>query len=274
MNPMNQKLKFLQRFRIVSLGILLMITVIMGCQSSVLPAKEQKNIVFLVSQDPDNYEAHRTIPVFADQLQDKFKIGTRVLVAEGERTSSEFPAIETLDSADLLVIFCRRLALPEDQMNRIQNFVKEGKPVLGIRTAHHAFSVFSENIPAGYEDWPGFAEEVLGCENRGYGPVEAGTEINVVTGQVNHPIIQGVSDPYWHSDGNLYNVAPLLDPDAEILLTGLIPGSEQYEPVAWTRKNEYEGDVFYTSLGHPSDFDDKDFIKILNQAIAWLLHQK
>src|SRR5690625_7420803 len=97
-------------------------------------------------------------------------------------------------------------------MNRIQNFVKEGNPVLGIRTAHHAFSVVSEDIPAGYEDWPGFAEEVLGCENRGYGPVEAGTEISVVNGQGNHPILQRVSDPDWRSDGNLKKCAPLVGP--------------------------------------------------------------
>lgn len=274
MKATNQKLKLLQRFRIVPPGILLIITLGLGCQSSVSPAKEQKRVVFLVSEDPDNYEADRTIPVFAGQLQDKFKVRTRVLRAEGERISFVFPEIEALDSADLLVVFCRRLALSEDQMNRIQNFVKEGKPVLGIRTAHHAFSVLSEEIPVGYADWPGFAEEVLGCENRGYGPVETGTEINVVTGQVNHPIIQGVSDPYWRTDGNLYRVAPLLDPEAQVLLTGLIPGSEQHEPVAWTRKNDYGGDVFYTSLGYPSDFDDKDYIKILNQAVAWLLHQK
>lgn len=274
MNPMNRQSNFIARLLIICFGIFVIYTVNTGCQSADKSGKAKKNIVFLVSQDPDNYEADRTIPVFADQLQDKFKIGTRVLKAEGERTSSVFTGIEALDSADLLVVFCRRLALQEDQMNRIQNFVKEGNPVLGIRTAHHAFSVVSEDIPAGYEDWPGFAEEVLGCENRGYGPVEAGTEINVVTGQVNHPIIQGVSDPYWRSDGNLYKVAPLLDPNAQILLTGLIPGSGQFEPVAWTRKNDFGGDVFYTSLGHPSDFDEKDYIKVLNQAVAWLLHQK
>lgn len=271
---MNQKQNFLYGFRIEILGILLILTLSLGCQSSVSPAKEQKRVVFLVSEDPDNYEADQTIPVFARQLENKFKIRTRVLVAEGEQTSAVFPGIEVLDSADLLVVFCRRLALPENQMDRIQDFVKDGKPVLGIRTAHHAFSVLSEEVPVEYVDWQSFAEEVLGCENRGYGPVGTGTEINVVTRQVNHPIIQGVSDPYWRTDGNLYKVAPLLDPEAQILLTGLIPGSEQYEPVAWTRKNDYGGHVFYTSLGYPADFEDKDYIKILNQAIAWLLHQK
>src|SRR5690625_7342873 len=134
---------------IICFDIFVIYTVNTGCQSADKTGKAKKNIVFLVSQDPDNYEADHTIPGFADQLQDKFKIGTRVLKAEGERTSSVFTGIEALDSADLLVVFCRRLALQEDQMNRIQNFVKEGKTVVGNRKAQHAMFMVLGVLTAG-----------------------------------------------------------------------------------------------------------------------------
>src|SRR5690625_5329548 len=110
---------------IICFDIFVIYTVNTGCQSADKSGKAKKNIVFLVSQDPDNYEADRTIPVFAEQLQDKFKIGTRVLKAEGERTSSVFTGIEGLDSGDLVVVFCRWLALKEDHMNRMHNIVNE-----------------------------------------------------------------------------------------------------------------------------------------------------
>lgn len=231
-----------------------------------------KDVVFLISKDPDNYEADRTIPGFADQLEDKYNFDVQVLLGEGPRNAYEFPDLSILENADLLVVFCRRLALPEKQMEQIKKYIEKGKPVMGIRTANHAFSVRGDSIPAGYTDWEDFVPIVLGCENRGYGPVEPGTDISVVSSQANHTILQGIDESYWHTIGNVYKVAPLLDDRATILLRGNVKSEGLDEPVAWIRENTFGGKVFYSSLGHPTDFENPDNIKILNQAIAWLTH--
>ena len=40
------------------------------------------------------------------------------------------------------------------------------------------------------------------------------------------------------------------------------------EPVAWT--NTYKGGrIFYTSLGHPDDFQTRHFDRLLMNAILW-----
>src|SRR5665811_2231986 len=90
--------------------------------------------------------------------------------------------------------------------------------------------------------------------------------------EASHPIIQGIDESYWHTIGNLYKVAPLLDKQATILLRGSVESEGLDEPVSWVRENSFGGHVYYSSLGHPADFDNADNVKILNQAIAWLTH--
>lgn len=231
---------------------------------------EPAEIVFLISEDPNNYEAHRTIPQFARQLEDNFDFNTHVLLGEGPLEAYQFPDLSILEKADLLVIFCRRLALPDGQMQQIKDYIHQGRPVMGIRTANHAFSVREDSIPAGYVDWWEFVPDVLGSTNEGYGPVEPGTTISVVSSSANHPILQGIEETYWHSIGNVYKVGNM-DEKATVLLRGLVEEEGLDEPVTWIRENPYGGQVFYSSVGHPDDFENKDNIKILNQAIAWLI---
>ncbi len=254
--------------------VLLMCVLFSGCNSSTESnAMEKKNIVFLISKDPDNYEADRTIPAFADQLEDNYPIVTHILQGTGPRTAYKFPDLSVLQEADLLVVFCRRLALADHQMEQIKNYIHSGNPVMGIRTANHAFSVRNDSIPDGYTDWWDFVPQVLGSMNEGYGPVEPGTTISVVSSAATHPILQGIEETYWHSVGNVYKVGESLDPAATVLLRGIVEEAGLDEPVAWIYKNEFGGQVFYSSVGHPADFENKDNIKILNQAVAWLIQQ-
>jgi type 1 glutamine amidotransferase len=64
---------------------------------------------------------------------------------------------------------------------------------------------------------------------------------------------------------------PDLGNDVEVLLTGSIPGHT--EPVAWTHPHQ-GGRVFYTSLGHPKDFADENFVRLLVNALFWTAHRE
>lgn len=229
---------------------------------------ERPHLVFLISEDPDNYEAHRTIPPFAAILQKEEGFQVTVIQGEGERHAFRFPGLEVLSGADLLVVFSRRIALPNEQMDMIKNYLKEGKPLVGIRTANHAFSVREGKIPEGYEDWWDFVPDILGAENRGYGPTELGTEVSKAPGAKGHPILEGFEPAKWHSEGNIYLTDPLLDKEATVLLTG--KAGDKTEPIAWTRNAEGSR-VFYTSLGYPKDFEVPQFRKLLINGIKWAL---
>jgi len=228
---------------------------------------EKPHILFLISEDPHNYEAHKTIPRFAKMLNREHNFDTTVLFGEGEHISFHFPGLtEAISEADLLVIFFRRIALPDDQLEAIQNFLHNGNPLVGIRTANHAFSVRESDgtVPAGYSDWWGFVSDILGAENQGYGPVELGTRVSIISEKENHPILEG-QRTQWHSTGNVYH-NKLLDENARVLMTGTV--REQVEPITWTR---YAGEsrIFYTSLGHPADFGVSYYRKLLINGMKW-----
>ncbi|MEO8962593.1 MAG: hypothetical protein ABI325_11970, partial [Ginsengibacter sp.] len=200
-------------------------------KKNMIEKMKKAKIVFLITKDPDNYEADKTVPLFAEMLRKKYGYDVTVLLGSGEHGSYRYPNMEIVSKADLLIIFARRIALPHEQMDIIKNYLSKGKPLIGIRTANHAFKVMGK-IEEGFEDWPDFVADILGCENRGYGPVGPGMEISVVPEEVTHPILKNVARG-WHVDGNVYLVAPLLDMTATVLLNGKT--NNITEPVAWTR---------------------------------------
>ncbi len=53
------------------------------------------------------------------------------------------------------------------------------------------------------------------------------------------------------------------------LLYGTIPGKPE-EPLAWTNTyGEQKARIFYTSLGHPGDFEQPAFRQLLVGALTW-----
>lgn len=262
------------RLKVKVAGLLFLIISVFetGCVSlQKKQSRDKPHIVFLISEDPNNYEAHKTIPKFADLLRREYGFKASVLLGEGERTSFRFPGLDTLATADLLVVFSRRIALGHEQINEIKNYLKKGKPLIGIRTANHAFSLAKSEVPKdGYESWDEFVAEILGCQNRGYGPVELGTDVSIVPEAATHPILKGITPAQWHSVGNIYHVTPLLDQNATVLLTG--KAGDKVEPIAWTRMAG-KSRVFYTSLGYPADFEVKQVQNLLVNGIRWALNK-
>jgi type 1 glutamine amidotransferase len=232
--------------------------------------KEKPSVVFLITKDSNNYEADKTIPVFAEMLRKQHGYDVTVLLGKGDHGSYRYPSLEALSEADLLIVFARRIALPHEQMNAIKTYLGKGKPLIGIRTANHAFAV-SGKVEDGFEDWPAFVADFLGCQNRGYGPAELGFDVTLVPEAVRHPIVKDLQIKQWHSKGSIYKVAPLLDKEATVLLIGKV--NDSVEPIAWTRTSG-ESRVFYISLGYPDDFQTPHFITLLTNGIKWAMDKK
>ena len=255
-------------------GYLFAVTVMLALLGSMFSpgavvAAEGPNLVFLVSEDPSNYEATKTIPPFAKMLEEDYGCRCTVIQGEGDPGAFSFPGLEkALKKADLLVVFFRRRALSSEQLGAIRDYLAAGKPLVGIRTANHAFSVHGD-VVEGYEKWWEFVPEVLGCKNQGYGSAKLGTDVAVVEEAKDHPILNGVEPDKWHSDGSLYLVKPI-DEKATTLLTGTVEG--ETEPIAWTWKSK-NSRVFYTSLGYPDDFKQPAFRALLINGIFWAMNR-
>lgn len=60
-----------------------------------------------------------------------------------------------------------------------------------------------------------------------------------------------------------------LGKETQVLLMGRVGGGQPQEPVAWTNVSPGGGRVFYTSLGHPEEFKNPDFQRMLFNAVFW-----
>ena len=228
------------------------------------------HVVLLIGED--EYQTDRTLPAFADaELADR---GVRVTTIHANpHDPNDFPGLEALDTADLLLVSVRRRTPPKSQLDRIRAFIAAGKPVAGIRTASHAFSLRNDQPPpAGHAAWPEFDAEVLGGHYTGHhaepGPGKPRTLVSIIPEKREYPLLAGLPQDEVAVAGSLYKTSPLAA-SAVALVAGRVEGQEPTEPVAWTNRTPQGGRVFYTSLGHPGDFELQMFRRLLRNGIFW-----
>jgi nicotinamidase-related amidase/type 1 glutamine amidotransferase len=224
---------------------------------------KRPHLVLVIAES--EYQTAQTLPEFAlKHLGKDFRVST---VYGSETEDHDLPGIEVLNEADLALISVRRRALPSKQMAIIHKFADSGKPLVGIRTASHAFSLRGSKPPEGCATWESFDPDVFGghyTNHHGDGPK---VEIKAVNGAAEHPILTGVNLQELHGNGSLYKVSPLAK-TAMPLLVGSIP-DKLAEPVLWTNTTKTGGRVVYTSLGHPDDFREGAFNRLLSNALHW-----
>jgi len=86
-----------------------------------------------------------------------------------------------------------------------------------------------------------------------------------------HPILAGFRRDRFRVVSWLYKNRDMAD-STQLLVMGRV-GEGQIEPVAWTNRTKWDGDVFYTSLGHPGDFRNPAFEQLLLNAVNVLSHK-
>ena len=104
-----------------------------------------KNVV-LISGD-EEYRSEEALPQLAKILAKHHGFTCTVLFAIGKDGTIEpnrndnIPGLEALRKADLMIIATRFRDLPDDQMKEIVDYVESGRPIIGMRTATHAFNL-------------------------------------------------------------------------------------------------------------------------------------
>lgn len=178
-----------------------------------------------------------------------------VTVAEAGERGKRVPGIEELEAHDVLLVFCKRLELTPAELLPIMKWCWKGRPLIGIRTASHAF-----------QTWLAFDREILGGSYDGHGPAEADLTRQPLEAMTAHPVLEGVSA--WSGAGKIYRNPDLAPECVEVIR---MAGADGVHPVAWTRTvPDSRGRVFYTSLGEPEDFAEASFLKLLRNAVDWV----
>jgi type 1 glutamine amidotransferase len=235
-----------------------------------LRAADPAHVVFMIGED--EYHTWETLPDFAEK--DLKPRGYRITIVTADAADkNNFPGlIAALREADLLFLSVRRRTPPKDQLDAVRAYLAAGKPLVGIRTASHAFALRPkdklENPKLAV--WQEFDPEVLGGNYSNHYKGDQTATITLAPGAESHPILRDVPATKLAGHGSLYKVSPL-EKGAAPLLIGAIVG-EAPEPVAWTRLyGPKSGRIFYTSLGHPEDFTSPDFRRFLTNAVGWAL---
>ena len=249
-------------FVLAGLGLLLL-----GSAGAIAQSASVRPKLVMLIAEPE-YETAKSLPVFAAKyLEKEFRVVT--VSGTGGADSTAFDHIEEIADADLLLVSVRRRPPPQSQLDVIRRHVAAGKPVVGIRTASHAFSpARNQTVAAGLAAWPEWYADVIGGSYTNH--YEAGPVARATAARSSHVILQGVALPF-ESSSSLYRSAPLRE-GAEPVLFGTIPGHPA-EPIAWTFSRTGGGRTFYTSLGAPTDFQNPAFAQLLHNGIRWAAGQ-
>lgn len=201
------------------------------------------------------YKAEDSLKVYKEKLEKKFKVSVSSTYTKDK--SKTAPNFEMIKEADVLVVFARRLNLSKENLAILKEYLESGKPVVGIRTASHAFQNFLE-----------LDSKYFGGSYKGHGK---SMQVSMSTAKMESEILKGIKVDGWvRKDKPYYNDSN--SADIKILLKGTEPGGRVH-PMAWSRVKGQQR-LFYTSLGLPEDFKDERFISLLNNALVWVTNGK
>ncbi|HSF45479.1 MAG TPA: ThuA domain-containing protein, partial [Chitinophagaceae bacterium] len=239
--------------------------------------QSRKPLIVFVTGDHE-YSSEATMPVIAAELEKNYGFRTRVLKAYPDHNAEEnIPGLEALKEADVAVFFLRWRRLPAEQVQLIEEYLKSAKPLVGFRTTTHAFK-----YPQGHplEKWNAFGEFAFNtppgwggkANHTHYGHLSS-TDVSIIPDAVSSPLLTGVGQRF-HVRSWLYQVLPDYPvKGSSALLMGhpVDPNTPKaYDnPVAWTGKNSYGAKFFFTTMGHPEDFDEESFQHLVINAIHW-----
>lgn len=256
-----------------------------------LPAVEPNGHSIVLMAGDEEYRSEESLPMLAKILSQRHGFDCTVLFSLSEDESYIDPnnqagvgGMEALDDADLLIIATRFRRPSAEQAAHLTQFLKAGKPVIGLRTATHAFTG-----PGEFGDLASynlFGRKILGEQwvNHHGGHKTQGTR-SIPAGSPDRPVLNGIEAIFAPSD--VYGVIHLTDQD-DIVLSAQVTESlhpesrilegeknEVLQPLAWFHPYETgtgtRGRAFCTTAGASVDFVDPDMRRLVVNACYELL---
>ncbi len=282
-------------------------------------AGKGKHIV-LVSGD-EEYRSEEGLPQLGKILAQRHGFKCTVLFpidpATGEinpNKANNIPGTDALKSADLMVILTRFRNLPDEQMKPLDDFLKAGKPVIGLRTATHgfngikgAYAHYNNGYNGEKKEWAdGFGRLVLGekwISHHGGHKTESTRGLFTADAKGN-PLLNGIKDGEIWGATDVYGVRLPLPGDSKPLVLGQIlkrkgaaekddrnfglkpTDNEAVEgkkndpmmPVVWTKSYQLAegkvGKAFATTMGSSTDLENEALRRLIVNATFQLVGLK
>lgn len=258
-----------------------------------------RNIV-LVSGD-EEYRSEEALPQLGKILAKHHGFKCTVLFAVdpsdgtiNPKNTTNIPGLEALKNADLMILFTRFRDLPDEQMKHIVDYVHSGRPILGMRTATHAFNfkthkTYAKYSAGGNREWKGgFGRQILGetwVNHWGHHGKES-TRGLLVKEEKDNPILRGIEDGHIWGPTDVYEVH-LGDECKPLVLGQVLQGMKPNDPpvqgkkndpmmpIAWTKTYKSAsgktGRVFTTTMGASQDLQSEGLRRLLVNAAYWAI---
>src|SRR3954471_19289677 len=123
------------------------------------------------------YDSEKSFTDFQKYLESHYEIVCSR--AFGKDKGEGLPGLDALDKTDLMIVFTRRVKLPPAQLEQLHKYIDSGRPIIGIRTASHAFENYME-----------FDHDILGGGYKGH-YTNSQSQIRPVADQAGNSVLAG-----------------------------------------------------------------------------------
>ena len=260
-----------------------------------------KSIV-LISGD-EEYRSEEALPQLGKILAKRHGFQCTVLFPIDKNgvidpnTNDNIPGLTALRKADLMIIATRMRKLPDDQMKEIIDYVESGRPIIGLRTATHAFELDPAKSKYAKYSWNsknpegGFGRQVLGetwISHHGEHGKQSTRGILTEAGKKS-PITRGIKDGDIWGPTDVYGVRLPLPGDSVPIVLGEVVDdmtstgkpfsgakNDPMMPVAWIKT--YKGNsgntarIFTTTMGAATDLSSEGVRRLLVNATYWAVN--
>jgi type 1 glutamine amidotransferase len=260
-----------------------------------------KHVVLLAGDE--EYRSEEAMPMLGKLLSQRHGFKCTVLFsvdADGTINPNNGASLshpESLDSADAIIMLIRFRHWSDEAMKHFRSAVNRGIPIIGLRTATHAFNTAKDSPDT---DWTwnnqegGFGRLVLGetwVSHWGKHRVEA-TKGIIEAAAKDSALLRGVTDVFCTTD--VYEAHPPSDATILLLgqvLSGMTPDSAPADyskknsagieqnvnapmmPIAWTREvknaSGSTNKVLCTTTGAASDLVNEDLRRLIVNGVYW-----
>ncbi len=272
--------------------------------------------IVLISGD-EEYRSEEGLPQLGKILAVQHGFKCRVVFSQdadgsiNPNNQKNIPGLEALGTADLMIIATRFRKPIDDQMKHVDAYLKTGKPVIGMRTATHAFRFgggstwahYSDGYNGPKKDWKGgFGRLVLGEKwISHHGGHKSESTLGLIAPDAkDHPIVRGIKDGDVWGPTDVYGVRLPLPGDSRPIILGQVtkrkgprtkdaffglkPTDDEpvagrknnpMIPVSWTKSYQVpggkKGRVFTTTMGSSTDLVATGTRRMLVNGVYWCL---
>lgn len=244
---------------------------------------KDKHIVLIAGDE--EYRSEESCPMLAKILNKHYGFKTTVLFSVDPvdgfvdpNNQKNLPGLAAVNSADVVIIGTRFRDLPDDQLQPFADYLNAGKPVIGFRTATHAFRGASA---LGGIQWKNFGPAILGegwVSHYGRHKSEGARGV-LSEKHKGHAILRGVNSIF--ADSDVYTVKRVSDENATVLVRGEVTDSlkpdsktvagKELQSSSWlktykTSEGKKEGSAFCTTMGSSSDFQSEGLRRLVINA--------